>query len=695
MLIILPSLALGLLCLILLGVQQPGERGDRFAPAGAFLGAMILWGTILVAIVEVLSLFSAIHMLSLATAWSLCIGLCWLYGKRKAYLRRGWRRMVRVLSDFGELTVIQRLIVGGLAAAMLVLLVIALLSPPNNVDSMIYHMSRVTHWAQNRSIRHFATANFGQNIKPIWAEVAILNLRVLWGSDRPANLIQWFSMVACLFGVAGLATLLGARRGGRILAIAFAASVPMGVMQATSTQNDYVAAMWLVALAYFVVLGKKKPLAMFESVLIGMTVGLGMLTKGTFYAYAGPLLIWSFLPRLFKESRLQGVAQGVIVAVIAIILNSGFWARNVTTYGGLFGAPGTLRGPLAIDEVISNEPGSTDETPQVNGPEAQPSIEDQGKEDSGNGDATSGSAINWLVHVVGTRVRWFLRRLAMNMAQNTVMPTSFLTSKSWALLGRAPALFDQGFLQSLREGMWNHEDTAGNLFHLIAALGAFLALGFLAGKRSEWRLPAIYGLVAFTGYSLLTLISYSVKLFGIRYQLPFFIMSAPALASLFRSRRVEIWSLILAAGFLLSAWPYVMLNNTRPLIGWRPKTRLGSVLTASQEDILFAMASGIKDEYVEVASQVRTSGCRRVGLDIDYNALEYYWWWLMEAPQSGIRIETLRPVPETQRYADPIFEPCAIICTNCGAVERMEGFSLQADLGHVKLYGQSNLGPRK
>jgi len=189
MLIILPSLALGLLFLILLGVQQPWGRGDRFVPAGTFLGAMILWGAILVTIVEILSLFSAIHMLGLATAWSLCIGLCWMYGQREAYLRQGWIRLGRVLGEFGELTFIQRLIVAGLVAAVLVLFVIALVSPPNNVDSMIYHMSRVTHWAQNRSIRHFATSNFGQNIKPIWAEVAILNLIVLWGSDRPANLI--------------------------------------------------------------------------------------------------------------------------------------------------------------------------------------------------------------------------------------------------------------------------------------------------------------------------------------------------------------------------------------------------------------------------------------------------------------------------------------------------------------------------
>ena len=76
------------------------------------------------------------------------------------------------------------------------LFLIAWVSPANNVDSQIYHMGRVVHWAQNHSLRAYAATNFGQNTKPVWAEAAILNLRVLWGTDRPANLVQWF--VYCL-----------------------------------------------------------------------------------------------------------------------------------------------------------------------------------------------------------------------------------------------------------------------------------------------------------------------------------------------------------------------------------------------------------------------------------------------------------------------------------------------------------------
>ena len=39
-----------------------------------------------------------------------------------------------------------------------VLLFLALLYPPNNYDSMTYHMARVAHWIQNQSIGHYPTS---------------------------------------------------------------------------------------------------------------------------------------------------------------------------------------------------------------------------------------------------------------------------------------------------------------------------------------------------------------------------------------------------------------------------------------------------------------------------------------------------------------------------------------------------------
>ena len=58
-------------------------------------------------------------------------------------------------------------------------------------------------------------------------------------------------MVSSMIGVSLIAKQLGAKQGGQLLASAFCASLPMGILQASSTQNDYTVALWIVCLAYF------------------------------------------------------------------------------------------------------------------------------------------------------------------------------------------------------------------------------------------------------------------------------------------------------------------------------------------------------------------------------------------------------------------------------------------------------------
>jgi 4-amino-4-deoxy-L-arabinose transferase-like glycosyltransferase len=109
----------------------------------------------------------------------------------------------------------------------------------------------------------------------------------------------------------------------------------LGVQQATNIKNDYAAAFWTVCLAYLVVLGKRRRLAALEIGLLGAATGLGMLTKGTFFPFpfAFAMLAWFFLPRLWTEGVVRTVGQDLLALAVVGVLNIGFWARNVATYG--------------------------------------------------------------------------------------------------------------------------------------------------------------------------------------------------------------------------------------------------------------------------------------------------------------------------------------------------------------------------
>ena len=109
-------------------------------------------------------------------------------------------------------------------------------------------------------------------------------------------------------------------------------------------------------------------------------------------------------------------------------------------------------------------------------------------------------------------------------------------------------------------------------------------------------------------------------------------------------------------------------------------------------ELAFAIMAGSRDpgkrEAILAAAEiVRSRGCTQVGLEIDSNGLEYLYWWALEAPQSGIRVETLNPLPETERYRDPAFQPCVVLCTLCTDQEEYNGLPMITDFSGVRVFG--------
>jgi hypothetical protein len=146
----------------------------------------------------------------------------------------------------------------------------------------------------------------------------------------------------------------------------------------------------------------------------------------------------------------------------------------------------------------------------------------------------------------------------------------------------------------------------------------------------------------------------------------------------------------LACGLVLIALPWLVFNNTRPLVGFTPwLTRIQSILRSPQAEIEFAMYPDRLDEYQAATRLVREANCDRVGLRIDSHDPEYPLWWLLQSPQSGIRIETIYTPDRLQHLIDPGFHPCAIVCTICSGRERLHGLPLAGDFDRVDVF----LGP--
>jgi hypothetical protein len=608
-----------------------------------FLMTSIFWGTLVIIITEGLGLVKGLSSSWVIVVWTIMVAISIGVGWSSGAFRRA-RASFQLNRD--TFTAAEWLILLGLISIVITLTIVAWISPPNTTDSLLYHMPRIAHWIQNGSLEHYSTAYSHQLWASPFAEISILQLRLLYGDGQPGNMVQWFSMVGSIIAASAIACLMGVNRKGQFITAAFAISIPMGILQSTSTQTDYVTAFWILCLVYFVVLSKQRPLQFIEWLCLSLATGLGMLTKGTFYPYAFPILLWFFIPLLFQEQTKKVILKGLGFALVVIVLNLGFWVRNINTFGG----------PLGSSETVQQHAGVSLD-PQV--------------------------WISALVKQVGLNlpVPW-------ENINTSIISTVRAIDES---LGAKTSDFDIIWL-------WNHEDLAGNPIHLLIILISIPAIAALT-RKSKIALPLRYTLVVL-GMFFMHAISVDFHVYDVRYQLPFFLAAAPLIGVAFTQSRLQRIGGFTTFTFLFISLPWVLFNSTRPILAMRnaPEpwsipctdtlgcTRSGSIFTRNKEDIFFANLPNLKGPLASMAETISDASCEQVGLRIDSHDPEYPFWWLLGAPESGTRIETIYSLPELDRYQDPSFNPCAIICTICGDRPRIHGLDRVNSFDEISLY---------
>jgi len=679
--VLLPPLLLGVLISVCLGSSETSAGRSR-SWQGAFLVAFTLWGAYLVLLTEGLSLFKGLSRGPIAVGWLLGLVILYFIGVRTGYLRRGYQAAVSGLRALKRYEIGLLVIIGGLS---LLLFAVAVVTPTNNVDSMNYHMPRVMQWAQNHTLVHFPTPHEYQNLRPYWAEAVILHFRVLWGNDQPAGLVQWMVMLFSLIASSGIADLIGGSRRAQWLTAVLTFSIPMGLLQSTTTQNDYVSAFWVVCLAYFVILSRQRRLLKLELLGLGLSLGLGMLTKGTFFPFAAPLMLWYFLGLWSDRKWKKSLVAGLALLFLVLATNGLFWVRNIQSTGGPYGA----WNPLHILKGLLPGQSSVPE-PNPLAEIAVPTPIHQGWEGSTHDQfvvKTSGFSF----HIDGSQIQnqtpnARVVQLARLLAMNYVSPFSAFNQAYFKFLRSWPEYFPEHWVRKLEEAAWNHEDTAGSPVHLTLIL-LVMILAVYKGVRGRFRFGFIYPLTLASSFLLVSLVSARGDIFGIRYQLGFLILGTPLIGVLFPDRE-RLWP-VPVIFLLLYSIPYILFSNMRPVIGHKPwPTRVDSVFAAGKDDLLFAINPGDEQSMTQISEEIQASGCESVGLSYSRTNLEYQIWYLLDAPQSGISIRHLVSIPEFDSKQYVSFKPCAVICTQCDILPDEYRLPSETDYEHLRLYSE-------
>ena len=282
------------------------------------LAVYLLAAAELVVLGEALSLVGAVGATGYAVGQAaLLAGSLWLWHRRgrpppplpRLHLRAAARRhpVLTALAGF-------------VGAAVTYQLFIAIATPPNNWDSMSYHLPRAVEWLQRGRVEYVPDAPTERmNAFQPASEIEILWTLVFLGRDTAAALPQLVAELASLIGIFAIARRLGFARPDAAFASLLAATLTQVALQSVTTQNDLVAASFVVASAALI-LGRGR----IDVALAGLSLALALGTKLT-SAYALPVLValavLSLPRRRLAECAAAAAISFLLVGSYGYVLN--------------------------------------------------------------------------------------------------------------------------------------------------------------------------------------------------------------------------------------------------------------------------------------------------------------------------------------------------------------------------------------
>ncbi len=570
----------------------------------SWVAAWLVMGVLVLISTEVFSLFTALTRTSLTLFWGavLVTALILFILKKPHFSIKPGRNDL-----FGSrwLNILAVLIPGGLLA---VTFVIAVVAPPNNTDAMIYHMSRVAHWAQNRSVALFASSTLRELYLNPLAEYGILHTYLLAGSDRFAGLVQWFSYANTAIIVSLIAEQLGASKKGQYLAALFAMTVPQAILQATSTQNDLVFSGNVLIAIYLILRFVQEDKYRWMLAASG-AAALAILTKSTAFIVLAPFLLWLLLKLVRNWRKINLPACGLSI-LVAIALVFPFYGRN-------FQAFGSPLGPQSETRLYSN---------QVFG--IQPLISN------------------------------VIRNLAINLTYTPAITA--LEEKAVAGLHR-PLSFSvsdtrttwQGYSFSIRPFTVS-EDLSGAPLHIWLILGVLVFM--LAARK---RFPAAaHGLALCLVLAFLLFSGYlKWQPWNNRLELVFFILAAPLFG--LALEKIKWLPVVFMFALALYSLPYFYFNPTKPLVqDWNIFNLPRIEMMIRNKDLLAP--------YINSAIFIDDNiTCGSIGLDVANGYWEYPFWNMLVDPARPLRsLEHINVINESRVFEAQDAPVCAILTVN-------------------------------
>jgi hypothetical protein len=416
---------------------------------------------------------------------------------------------------------------------------------------------------------------------------------VVFGTDRFSALVQWFGYIGSILVLSCLVPFLSRKNAPTtnitVAAIVFFATLPMALLQATSTQTDLISTFWVILCVYYLLIQKPR--------FFASAFALAIFTKTSNALYLAPFCIWG-LYYLYRSG----------IKMPQLLLKVGF----------LFGLTAAIHGPHFYRNYVSF------------GSFAGPA-----KEVSGMNNDTVNPAMT-LANVV--------RNYSLNLgtpvsAINDALTTTVRKSLAAVGMDADDPRYSFGSQYRFEIGKTStHEDHAPNPYQAWMLL-LFIPVFFLAKSKTHSRLALTYGILTLLSFYTLC-VFLRASPWNHRLHLPFFALSAPLFGLVACTLKSALNANIVRATLVvasIASFYWSLCNYSKPVL--RPKSHYPtSILSTTRAELYFHNRPYLKLPYLQSIEKLKASGCHHLGIIIGLDHWEYPLWALAKLSGHGLTV---------------------------------------------------------
>lgn len=603
------------------------------------------------AVTEVLSVFKVWTGVLVIISWLVFEAVLVIWGCRKNLWKQAGEKLrqkrVAVSIDKGYYIWVK--VIG---IYIILVLIGGILSSQYNVDSMVYHLPRIMHWIQNKSVSHFAAGFEAQVRYPCLSEYLVAQIYLLGHSDKLANLVQTGAYIGSSIMVFCISRKIGASHKFAFTGSCVYLLMPMAIAQAYSTQTDNIAGFFLLTYIFYILdFIQAEKLIMnrqgfISAILLASNVMLGYLCKPTICFVMVVFFIWMCIVRFLKRDSLMTLLKYAFVgACMAVLLILPTYFKNYQTF--------TLVDKRIAEEKaaeIIEEGGTAEEVtmpPQIVNP----------------GQALTPDVFNVQVALKDPKV--FIVTCVQNIAKNSLSVCLPRYNEKWLELVNSVGArlnIDTSAFRVLSNEAFFYQDMASNPWVMMLIFAAVIVVIIRISRTNKEQ--TLYGICAVFGFIVQCgFMGYTA--YRSRYLVGAMAVMCPAIAVTIEKLRIKnnykdiILALcIFGAGIGgVNTYSYEIPRIQEGILGGE----IHQYFIGAEED---------EYVYAELGRIINENGYQKIGLD-GLLYLEYPLWQIVNEPR---RIENVNMTNVYYgQYEDMEYIPDCIVRTTSESEPLQEG----------------------